>query len=137
MSAVDEGSLGRKLRQGREARGMTLAAVSAVTKISQATLEAIEGDAWGDLPADVYVKGFVRAYCRTVGLPEAGPVEQLERVLAGRRNAIVPVEGATAEEIGRPLMPVTALGALSGRRVKVLGIVGALVLLALLVWLMR
>lgn len=116
---------------------MTLAAVSAVTKISQATLEAIEGDAWGDLPADVYVKGFVRAYCRTVGLPEAGPVEQLERVLAGRRNAIVPVEGATAEEIGRPLMPVTALGALSGRRVKVLGIVGALVLLALLVWLMR
>lgn len=61
-------SIGQKLRQAREAKGLTLHDVQQETKIRERYLEAIEADLPEELPAAVYVRGFIRSYARLVGL---------------------------------------------------------------------
>ena len=100
-------------------------------------LEALERDEFGELPADVYVRGFVRSYCRAVGVPEVEQMAALETVLATRREAVVPVPGATAEEVGRPIMPVVPLGESGRRRIKVIGASVGVLVLAALIWFLR
>ncbi|HEY0708404.1 MAG TPA: helix-turn-helix domain-containing protein [Polyangia bacterium] len=135
---MDDGtSLGAKLRQARESRGLTLEAIAASTRIPVPLLEHIENDAYSDLPADVYLRGFVRSYCRAVQLPEPAALELLDKALVHRKN--LSAAGApplTPEEVGRPLMPVMQIGALGRQRIKVLGGVLAFAVLALLIWLM-
>ncbi|MEZ4219040.1 MAG: helix-turn-helix domain-containing protein [Myxococcota bacterium] len=59
---------GARLRRARMRRGIELDHVSEVTKVNARYLRAIEEDAFGDLPAAVYTRGFVTAYARTIGL---------------------------------------------------------------------
>ena len=61
--------LGSTLRQAREAKGATLAAAAASTKIKLAYLEALEGNRLDLLPPPAYVKGFLKIYTRYLGLP--------------------------------------------------------------------
>src|SRR5215218_3344678 len=63
-------SLALWLRAGRVQRGMTLEDVSRVTKIQARILERIEGGRPEGLPADVFVRGFVRSFAKCVGLDE-------------------------------------------------------------------
>jgi flagellar biosynthesis protein FlhG len=51
---------GALLRKVRESQGIELSEIAQKTKISLAHLTAIEGDAFDELPALVYVQGFVR-----------------------------------------------------------------------------
>jgi cytoskeletal protein RodZ len=64
------GAFGDKLRQQREQRGLSLDAISSVTKISTRMLNAIENEHFDQLPGGVFNKGFVRAYARQIGLNE-------------------------------------------------------------------
>jgi hypothetical protein len=64
------GAFGEKLRRQRELRGLSLEAISTVTKISPRMLHAIEDEHFDQLPGGVFNKGFVRAYARQVGLDE-------------------------------------------------------------------
>src|SRR5437868_4396594 len=48
------------LRGARQGRGLSLADVTKVTKIQARTLEHIEAGRFDQLPADVFVRGFVR-----------------------------------------------------------------------------
>jgi hypothetical protein len=57
------------LRAGRDARGMTIAQVAQTTRIQQRALERLEAACFDELPADVFVRGFIRNYARCVGLP--------------------------------------------------------------------
>lgn len=50
---------GALLRKVREAQGVDIAEISAKTKITRSQLEAIEEERFADLPALVYVRGFV------------------------------------------------------------------------------
>lgn len=59
---------GRLLRNERIARGLSLQDVAQETKISPRQLTAIEEGDWERLPAPAYVRGFVRIYCRCLGL---------------------------------------------------------------------
>jgi hypothetical protein len=56
------------LRAGRQARNLTLVEVAKITKIQSRTLEHLEAGRFDQLPADVFVRGFVRSYARCVGL---------------------------------------------------------------------
>jgi len=74
-------ALGGWLRRAREARGLTVAAVTAETKIPPRHLEALErGDAMG-LPA-FYQRAEVRAVARAVGVDEDQALARLQVVLA-------------------------------------------------------
>ena len=58
------------LRAGRSQRGMSLEDVAKVTKIQPRILERLEAGRPDGLPADVFVRGFVRSFARCVGLDE-------------------------------------------------------------------
>lgn len=62
-------SLGQYLRQARERRGVSLDDIARVTRIRRPHLEALEADRYGDLPAAPFVRGFLAAYAKQVGLP--------------------------------------------------------------------
>ncbi len=63
-------TFGQKLRQAREERNITLAEISATTKIGTRALQALEWERFEQLPGGIFNKGFVRAYARCVGLNE-------------------------------------------------------------------
>jgi len=56
-------SLGIRLRELRLAKGVSLDDIARSTRVGRRHLEALETDSWGELPAPVFVKGFIRAYC--------------------------------------------------------------------------
>src|SRR6266446_5616513 len=61
---VDSDSLGSYLRQGRERQQVSLQDIAATTKIQLKFLEALENDAYDQLPAAPFVVGFLRAYAQ-------------------------------------------------------------------------
>lgn len=61
---------GPRLKQEREARGMTLDQISAATKIGTRFLRALEEEHFDQLPGGIFNKGFIRAYARCLGLNE-------------------------------------------------------------------
>jgi len=60
--------IGSRLRQAREARGLSLEQVQKATRIKLMFLEAIETDRFDDLPGPVQARGFIRSYASHVGL---------------------------------------------------------------------
>jgi flagellar biosynthesis protein FlhG len=83
---VDDGPWGgARLRRWRIARGIGLDRVAAATKISESYLRSLEEERFDALPATVYVRGFLTAYVRAVGLDaERVVAPYMERVLAAR-----------------------------------------------------
>src|SRR5262245_53293961 len=72
-------SLALWLRDGRVQRGMSLDDVARVTKIQPRILERIEAGKLDGLPAEVFVRGFIRSVARCIGLDER---EALQRYAA-------------------------------------------------------
>lgn len=68
---------GSYLRRQREARGITLAELSRATKIKESSLALLEEARLDELPARVFVVGYVGAYARAVG---ADSCEALSRL---------------------------------------------------------
>jgi len=64
------GSFGEDLRSERIARGVALEDITAVTKISQRHLLALEQDHFRQLPGGILNKGIVRGYVGALGLDE-------------------------------------------------------------------
>jgi cytoskeleton protein RodZ len=60
-------TLGAYLRRGRERSGLSIEAVAAGSRIVPRLVEALEADRQEFLPAPVYVRGFIRAYCEQIG----------------------------------------------------------------------
>ena len=65
---VDSDSLGTYLRQERERQQVSLQDIAAATKIQLKFLEALENDAYDQLPASPFVVGFLRAYAQHLAL---------------------------------------------------------------------
>jgi len=59
---------GPRLRRTRLFRGYEIDQIADVTKVSGSHLRNIEDENFADLPAEVYVRGFVTAYAKTIGL---------------------------------------------------------------------
>lgn len=64
------GNFGEDLRMERISRGIALEEISAVTKISQRHLVALEQGCFRLLPGGILSKGIVRGYAGAVGLDE-------------------------------------------------------------------
>jgi flagellar biosynthesis protein FlhG len=76
---------GASLRRMRLRRGIDLEQIAQVTKVNPRYLRCIEEESFEDLPAAVYVRGFVTAYARAIRL-DAGQVaaRYMERFFAAR-----------------------------------------------------
>jgi cytoskeleton protein RodZ len=86
------GNFGETLRQEREFRGITLDAITRVTKISNRHLVALEEEHFDVLPGGVFNKSMVREYARVVGLDQQ---EWVDRYLSAHRST-----GALQDEDG-------------------------------------
>lgn len=68
--------VGAALRDAREQRGLSLDQLAQTTKIRVTTLQAIETNRKEKLPEAIFLRGFVRAYAREVGLDPEDTVRQ-------------------------------------------------------------
>ncbi len=69
------GELGTRLRETREARGLTVEDAERDTRISRRYLLALEDEKFEIIPAPVYARGFLRSYSQYLGL---NPQEMLD-----------------------------------------------------------
>jgi len=69
-SAEDDGAewTGPRLRRARLLRGLEIDDVATATKVNPTYLRFLEEERFDDLPAVVYVRGFVAAYARLLGV---------------------------------------------------------------------
>jgi cytoskeleton protein RodZ len=70
--------VGALLRGEREKRCLGLKQVSEKTRLRGHIIEALENEAWEILPPAVFVRGFIRAYARTLGLDEKRALDLYE-----------------------------------------------------------
>jgi cytoskeleton protein RodZ len=78
--------IGAYLREARERAGIALRDVAAATKISVPALDALERNDIGRLPGGIFVRAFVRAYAKHVGLD---PEDTVRRFVARFPDAAV------------------------------------------------
>ena len=89
-------SFGSYLKSAREAKKISLPAISRATKIRRAILEDIERDRGSFLLPEVVIKNFIEAYARCVGL---NPKEALARYAQWRKaSRAAPVAEAPVME---------------------------------------
>jgi cytoskeletal protein RodZ len=70
------GDFGRKLREARERRGLSLRQIANATKISMLTLEALEKNDIARLPGGIFSRGVVRSYAIEVGLDPEETIQE-------------------------------------------------------------
>ncbi len=78
--------IGAHLREARERAGITLRDLAAATKISVPALEALERNDIARLPGGIFVRAFVRAHARHVGLD---PEDAVRRFVARFPDAAI------------------------------------------------
>jgi transcriptional regulator with XRE-family HTH domain len=83
---IDSLTLGERMKKIRSERRLSLAEISKSTKIQVKYLEDIEEGEYQKLPADVYVKGFLRSYAIFMGLNETMLIKQYEREKGIHKN---------------------------------------------------
>ncbi len=79
-------TLGEKLRKLRSDLRLSLTDVAKATKIQAKYLEYLENGQYDKLPADVYVRGFLRSYARYFNLEENAFIRLYERERNIRAN---------------------------------------------------
>ncbi len=84
---------GRYLQACRISQGISLEAVSRMTRITKAILKQIESEDLAQLPAPVFVKGFLRAYAEEVGADKDEALERFEASLQAARK-LKPVQAS-------------------------------------------
>ncbi|HEX2878317.1 MAG TPA: helix-turn-helix domain-containing protein [Polyangiaceae bacterium] len=79
-------TIGQYLRRMREERRMSVEEISRATRMPVVSVERIEADQFDELPGEVFVRGFLKSYARTLNVPVD---EVLARYTASRRVAWV------------------------------------------------
>jgi len=118
---MEKEHFGTYLRRAREGRDLVLSDVALKTKVGRSTLELLERGDLGELPAGVYVRGFIRSFARAVGVDETEPLLMYERAVeaksrAEKKREITPVAevspelGAAPEFADEGMVPRRGLG---------------------------
>lgn len=90
-------SPGEHLKRERELRGYTLRKVFETTRVPLKFLEAIEADDFDNLPQPTFVKGFIRAYCKFLGIDDNDSVLRYDLYLrekSGKSYELTPLPNA-------------------------------------------
>ena len=121
---------GQELRLEREQRRVSLEAMCASTKLSVRQLLDVEAGNFGELPGGIFRKGFVRSYLRALQLDEPLWLERFESSYraSGLADSQEPDWAGFAENVRNNRLA----GKSSGYSRKWLGVLGMIVLVALL-----
>ncbi len=116
---------GRELRAAREAKGLSLDAVAAELRLTVTLLRALEEGDKEQLPPQTFVNGYIRSYCRLVGLD----ADKLLGVSVAQPEEVALVSsGSTTRQVSSNSMPV---------RLVTWGVALGLVALLVVWWLAR
>jgi len=85
-------TLGEKLREAREERGISLTEVAEQTRISPHYIESIERDDYKPLPGGIFNKGFIKSFAKYVGVDE-------QEALLSYSQAIAANEGTEEQDL--------------------------------------
>lgn len=109
--------VGERLREAREAAGLTLEDIATSTRIPTRHLESLETGDFTRLPAPTYTIGFAKNYAAAVGLDRAEIGDQLRAEMGGSRPAT-----SIPSEVFEPADPARAMpmGLIVGAVVAVL-----------------
>ena len=89
-------NFGQYLKSRRVEKGLSLSDLSRATKIKERALEALEAGRHDDLPGRVFVRGYVIAYARAVGLDECE--------MLGRLQALAPPPSEEPLRLQKPIV---------------------------------
>src|SRR5215203_3338442 len=117
-------TLGEKLRQAREERGISVSEVAEQTRISPHYLDSIENDDYRTLPGGIFNKGFVKSYAKYVGIDEQEALQDYTSLIAGQdgvsadepktyRPEVLTDDRATSSMIPTVIFAVVILGLMS------------------------
>ena len=105
------GSIGDRLREARQARGLSLDDVATRTRVPLRHLQHIEAGDWDALPAITYSIGFVKSYANAVGLNGTEVGAELRQHLG---NGPSPTAGAPYQPADPARVPPRALAITAG-----------------------
>jgi cytoskeletal protein RodZ len=88
-------SFGEYLKRERELRGITLDEISKSSNISKTYLKYLESDDFENLPADVFVKGFIRCYAQNTGMDDSEAILAYNSFIANKRASQATSENST------------------------------------------
>jgi len=96
-------TFGDRLRAEREKRSIGLEEISSSTKIRKTYLEALERNEFGELPGEVFNKGFVRAYAEFLGTDPEPLLRAYTRELRVRTTSEPTAAGDPLDELRRAI----------------------------------
>ena len=88
---------GLMLKREREARGLTIPELARITRIPESSLEAIENNAFDALPAEIFVRGFLRNYARQLSISTDEIIQAYEAWQ--RQNNIVSLDNGSTDSL--------------------------------------
>ena len=96
-------SPGEYLKREREIRGVSLEDISDATKIRVGLLISIESNDFNALPVTPFVKGFIQAYCRYLGLDAQDAILRYEAYMRSlAENETSALKQRAADKIRKP-----------------------------------
>ena len=116
MDEIDEDDIvtvGQRLREAREAAGLSIEDVAATTRIPTRHLASLEIGDWDQLPASTYSVGFAKNYATAVGLDKAEIAEQLRAEMGGARPVATHMEVYETADPARTMPKGLVFGALA------------------------
>lgn len=103
---------GQRLREAREAKGVSLEEIAAQTRIPTRHLASLETGDWDKLPAATYSIGFAKNYASAVGLDRNEIGDQLRSEMGGSRPVFTAPEVYEAADPARTMPKGLVFGAL-------------------------
>ncbi len=118
-------TLGEKLREAREEKGISISEVAEQTRISSQYLECIENNDYRSLPGGIFNKGFLKTFAKYVGVDEQEALADYSRIVAANEDIGEPElklykpEVLTDDKSGSSMIPtiivaVVILGLMTG-----------------------
>ena len=106
-------TVGQRLREAREAKGLSVEDIAAQTRIPTRHLTSLEESDWDKLPAATYSIGFAKNYAGAIGLDRNEIGEQLRAEMGGARTAYAHPEVYEAADPARTMPKGLVFGALA------------------------
>ncbi len=101
-------SLGEYLKRERLLRNITLEDVARITKVSQQFLKALEEGNYQILPGEAFVKGFLRAYAKVIGLEPNEIILIYDEYNKAKEGRVDPTSRHTKKEVVVPKSHVSS-----------------------------
>jgi cytoskeletal protein RodZ len=106
-------TVGQRLREAREAKGLSIEDIAAQTRIPTRHLSSLETGDWDKLPAATYSIGFAKNYASAVGLDRNEIGEDLRAEMGGSRPIYASPEVYEAADPARTMPKGLVFGALA------------------------